>query len=333
MNFVLSLFIVSTLFLVSCAKTDNQSGSEGGYVRAAADSLSENLKFTNLKEMESYLGGGVAGVEDLTINFRLRRTNYTPPERALTSLYEGEISLSYYQKFHDGSRRRYEDVFETGYEYEDVRYNYAYIQRSSSSNSAPLYVWKGFFQDDHGSLIVILQGGLGDDGTLEFDLANGSVWYRNWPAQCTRGSLPSKKCWNIWAGPYDCRAWEQGKGMDIHRALLPASSSYSCGSLGTDNDSYRKLGDFKNLNIMVFFQTFSNTAQKLTSQKRDIASSGVTKSHSHRKTKLDREKRDLSSAIEKKQSLLVYFVIGFLILCLGFLGLVLWDKKNRKVSF
>ncbi|MCB0411829.1 MAG: hypothetical protein KDD22_04845, partial [Bdellovibrionales bacterium] len=51
---------------------------------------------------------------------------------------------------------------------------------------------------------------------------------------------PQTYCWFISLGPYDCRAWTDGNGVDSDKAVLP-------------DNGYKKLGDFEGLNLKKAF--------------------------------------------------------------------------------
>lgn len=100
-------------------------------------------------------------------------------------------------------------------------------------------VWKGFFQDEHGAIILIVDriSGTGD-GTANY--VGGSIWFQNfnryYPNNPTQG--PLKMCWEIQMGPYDCRSFLVGDNVQM-------MSSYYPNNRGPDaNSNYQKLGDF-----------------------------------------------------------------------------------------
>ena len=66
---------------------------------------------------------------------------------------------------------------------------------------------------------------------------------------CERLKLPSKRCWRINGGPFDCRTWRKSGAVDTHRAIEP------------DDNCYKKLATFEGLHIPDAFHV--NNKQEL----------------------------------------------------------------------
>lgn len=104
-------------------------------------------------------------------------------------------------------------------------------------------VWKGFFQDEYGAIIVVLnrmttQG----DGQAR---VGGSIWFQNfnqyWPNNPVQG--PTKMCWEITAGPYDCRSFLANGAVNMTSSMYPENR-------GPHRDTnYEKLGEFDEIDI------------------------------------------------------------------------------------
>lgn len=62
--------------------------------------------------------------------------------------------------------------------------------------------------------------------------------YNDWVYSCA--PHPPKPCWFVYAGPYDCRTWKSGNGVNTYQSLYPQSE-------------YTKIGDFENLNLETAF--------------------------------------------------------------------------------
>lgn len=102
-------------------------------------------------------------------------------------------------------------------------------------------VWKGFFQDNWGAIVIVLDeqfGGQGDGQPGE--ILSGSVWFQNfnldWPNNPTQGS--EAMCWDITTGNHDCRSFLVSNKVDMDSTLHPTTK-------GKDIEVfYEKLGDF-----------------------------------------------------------------------------------------
>lgn len=108
-------------------------------------------------------------------------------------------------------------------------------------------VWKGFFQDQYGAIVVVLE----DSGLTQGDgqpstMLKGSVFFQNFYESPYQAGYqgPLKMCWEISRGPYDCRTFLVGDTVNMLKSLYPASNDY-----GTNRTfGYEKLGDFDGLN-------------------------------------------------------------------------------------
>lgn len=147
---------------------------------------------------------------------------------------------------------------------------------SGSADDSEYNVWgsfngklgfHGFFSDNKfGSVILVLNEGSdprkdADGFRKRVRFSDGSIWFMNFKSftgdnhkDCYEGGSyigvvgrppkPSKKCWFIGTGPFDCRAWKTGKkDVNTLRSLEPRDSCY------------QKLADFDNLNIEEAFNT------------------------------------------------------------------------------
>lgn len=154
--------------------------------------------------------------------------------------YGGRISIGYDDDgvFHEG-------VFVNGDDY--VFWN------TSLTEAAKYNIWfekggdpyfHGFFQDREGGVIIVIEGfeSLGDGAVPT--KARGSVWFKNFdlvqsPYQLTP-PLPPTHCWLISVGPYDCRSWTPGNGVNSTESIHPT-------------ESYKKLGSFSGLDLKAAF--------------------------------------------------------------------------------
>lgn len=151
-----------------------------------------------------------------------------------SSRYAGTVKLSY-----DDNGIHYVGVFDSGsnanpdlsyspYNGSDGWWEYAFNYWMSST------IFSGYFQDAYGAIVLIVDGttttnqGDGQGGEA---MLTGSVWYRNF-AQSQAPQGPSRKCWFITTGPYNCQSNIVNKKSATN--YLPT-------------DTYRKLGTFTGL--------------------------------------------------------------------------------------
>lgn len=114
----------------------------------------------------------------------------------------------------------------------------------TTNGSSP--VWKGFFQDGYGAIVVVVDRYLGiGDGNAQ--MLGGSVWFQNFPearypsTQYAPFQGSEKMCWEIVRGPYDCRTFLVNNAVTMNSSLYP-------NNIGPNAvQSYRKLGEFNGI--------------------------------------------------------------------------------------
>ncbi|MCB0421739.1 MAG: hypothetical protein KDD61_12135 [Bdellovibrionales bacterium] len=184
---------------------------------AAAD-----LDIVSLSVMSDYTARPMNNPQDIKVNINLEKRG---------NGFGGVVTITYTE-----NGNRYEGYFTSGSEAHDNRYNIFFTKQGKT-------VWHGFFEDYFGGMIVVIDDvidlGDGDDQIL----AAGSVWFKNFGL--TYAPHPPTHCWNVSLGPYDCRSWKSGEGVNTTAAINPT-------------DGYVKLGTFENLNIG---QAFNGEAQ------------------------------------------------------------------------
>ena len=194
---------------------------------------------------------------------------YVDLEHTGSKTYSGSVVISYLDE--EGKRRTTE--YESG-KGSDATYNRWVFLKSKRE-----FYFHGFFQNEYanteGSLILVVDRKTlithCDDENCDGDpyLVGGSVWIMNFRTtfdnknSCnnqdqdyvfnynrnTYGErLPTlssrdKKCWFLSNGPYDCRTWRSGKGVNTYLAANPNGSCYT------------KLGDFELLDLSKAFNT------------------------------------------------------------------------------
>ncbi|MBE8163209.1 MAG: hypothetical protein HAW63_04400, partial [Bdellovibrionaceae bacterium] len=263
------------LFFTACSgyETDGVRSEIGGghsSVQNNAASFSQALNLTGTKRLEDWLGVSVQEAKDTKLHLNLQYSGHRNTEGSAT--YEGEFSISYQETSGTGEKINRELVLDTGSTEKETQYNYVYLDKEGQ------FTWKAFFQDEFGSILIILTQGEkadecsasdGCDNQIFFSMGNGTVYYRNWPTDRGQAFLPEPNCWLVTAGPYDCRTWKTDKGIDLDKAVFPDGSagtlSGRAGARGycyrngkrtspCDNIAYTKLGTFKDLDFKILFQ-------------------------------------------------------------------------------
>jgi hypothetical protein len=117
----------------------------------------------------------------------------------------------------------------------DKSFNKWYTDSSTNKQ-----VWKGFFQDQYGAIVIIIDKFISQGDGQAGNIVGGSIWFQNfnryYPNYGTQG--PLKMCWQISMGPYDCRSFL------VNDNVSPASSLYPNNHGPDANMNYEKLGDF-----------------------------------------------------------------------------------------
>lgn len=103
-------------------------------------------------------------------------------------------------------------------------YNYWFSKDSKT-------VFTGMYQDALGSIVLVVDKTVDQGDGQGTGYVSGSVYFKNF-AQSQATQSPYRKCWFIYAGPYDCRSTE----------IMNKSALYP-----TTAQGYRKLGTFTGL--------------------------------------------------------------------------------------
>jgi hypothetical protein len=101
-------------------------------------------------------------------------------------------------------------------------------------------VWKGFFQDAYGAIVLVLDKSIAQNDGTATTILGGSVYFQNFQESAYQNPVqgPLKMCWEITAGPYDCRTFISGNSVNVLSSLYPNNR-------GPDKSTnYEKLGDF-----------------------------------------------------------------------------------------
>lgn len=145
--------------------------------------------------------------------------------------YAGTIKISY-----TDNGQTFEGIFETGSGTNisfsngkdngelESKYNYWF-------NNAGKVVFSGFFQDQFGSIVLVIDNSVNQGDGQGGGYVGGSIYFKNF-AQSMATQSPYRKCWFIYDGPYNCRS----------TPVINKSSLYP-----TEAEGYRKLGTFSGL--------------------------------------------------------------------------------------
>lgn len=176
-----------------------------GNTGSAAPTNSVVLVPTSKGAFEDYSQRTMSGLSNFSLTMNLFEVG--------DDKYAGDISISYTldgKTFTDNQETRQKSLDAsgrncqaTGNKADGAKYNKLFKIGDKD-------VWHGFFQDCTGSVVVVLDGftevSLGDGNTQK--VYRGSVWYKNFSRPMffnqQQGNLP---CWEIEAGPYDCRTF------------------------------------------------------------------------------------------------------------------------------
>lgn len=122
-------------------------------------------------------------------------------------------------------------------------------------------VYKGFFQDEYGAVVVIIDKVLNVGDGQPAPYVGGSIWFQNfgdrgcWTA--IQGNVncdyylqspgTGLLCWEITYGPYDCRTFLVGVTSKNAGSVIMTSSPTPTTTGWTRTKSYKKLGEFNGL--------------------------------------------------------------------------------------
>lgn len=125
-------------------------------------------------------------------------------------------------------------------------------------------VFHGFFQDQYGAVMVIVDDAVDLGDGAGATSVSGSIWFKNFANSYALPNDNNIPCWFVTTGPYDCRAFlvsgDHGDGVvNSTSALYPQQSLFI-----TSHESnpyipqeaargWRRLGTFSNLNRATAF--------------------------------------------------------------------------------
>lgn len=152
------------------------------------------------------------------------------------SKYAGQVKITYMDAgqqytgtFESGSgtNQSIKGMYDNGVL--ESEYNYWF-------NSGGKTVFTGFFQDNGGGLVVVIDNVVNQGDGQGSSVVSGSVYYKNFPSSYI-GVSPYRKCWFIRSGPFSCRA----------ESVINKSSTVPDGG-------FIKLGTFTGLSVSASFK-------------------------------------------------------------------------------
>lgn len=220
---------------VACAKKESSSNGSGnvsipndgssyqppgtgpGYDPGYQYGANAPLNITSMNLMGEYTGRPMYNPQQIEINLNLKKYGNS---------YGGTVRISY-----SDYGQRYQGFFTSGHSAEETKYNIWFTKNGKQ-------VWHGFFEDYLGSIIVVIdkKTDLGDGGSES--KVSGSVWFKNFGY--TYAPRPPAWCWFVSLGPYDCRAWKSGEGVNTTASIYP-------------DNGYKKLGSFEDMDLQDAF--------------------------------------------------------------------------------
>jgi hypothetical protein len=199
------------------------------------------------------------------------------PTASGVNAYAGQVSVSYYDNGQYYTGRFFaKNTTNVGSRYNgwnQAYYNNWLIQTDPNSPSFGKLVFHGFFEDQYGAIMLVIDDAIDQGDGLGAQEVTGSIWFKNHPNTQFARVNPSVPCWFVEVGPYDCRTllvsgnkidWNNGKKVDVGRidsssAFLPTDSKFYT---GTETNAYairepargwKKLGTFSGLNKLKAF--------------------------------------------------------------------------------
>ena len=218
------------------------------------------ITITNESTFEDFRLGEVVNsmddIEDLRVYVKLSKTG--------SKYYGGDITIAYWDKGRERPERKIRFKSGSG---NNAKYNVWFRKNNRD-------YFHGFFQENYGSIVFVIDSLTpivqSPDAPASNIYYSGSIWvmqfrttfrgrnscnnsdqkyvfehnkYLSSIGEETISTLAEKnrKCWFLTSGPYDCRTWRKGNGVDTFKAVNPNDRCYS------------RMGTFKGLNILKAF--------------------------------------------------------------------------------
>ena len=212
------------------------------------DGVSTDIDFTGSNTMRDYRTG-------IRANYAIDKGRvYVDMNREGNHrYYSGKIEIAYEVRKANGEDEVVSQEFSSGWG-DDNQYN-VWARFGGKPG------FHAFFSDSWKGVILVINE-ITDLNTERTDVVNvgnrqlgsGSVWFKSFRSlvgnnyrDCYEGGThvrmppypegPQKRCWFVSTGLWNCQAWEDGNKVRTFMALEPR------------NSCYKKLGDFRDLNI------------------------------------------------------------------------------------
>lgn len=182
-----------------------------------------NLNVVNLDVMSQYTGRTMNNPQNIRLNLNLTKSS--------GGTFGGVATITYV----DGGYA-YQGYFTAGTSAEATKYNRWFDYGGQR-------VWHGLFEDFIGGIVVVIDNVIDlGDGQGAQDTVAGTVWFKNFGL--TYAPHPPTYCWFVSLGPYDCRPWPDGRGVNTYADKNPGGG-------------YVQLGTFTGLSIKAAFNNQS----------------------------------------------------------------------------
>jgi hypothetical protein len=254
-----------------CTTTSTASTAYLPYVTGGS---TVTLNINSQEALDSYLGTATDAPTNIAININLEQTGqFDTGGSNINYGYGGIITIGYTDVI-TGEAIDYEDQFSSILQggpntITTQRQNDEYNLESTQFPGYPNGAFHGFYQGVTycngepmapgelcvgqifgGAVIIVLNNTSGAVDSCGNPTASGSVWYKNFVGTGPEdGPLSGTSCWWLSAGPYQCREWLDGSGVNSLVNLFPNGTG-----------GYQELGTFSGVN---FSQAFNGTWQAL----------------------------------------------------------------------
>ena len=256
-NAILSNILKTTLIMamalsvsVGCSKKETKSaGSGDGTIPTDTTETGNNTTYSggtapvnsfSPSLLETYAGRSINNPQNLRVTLDV----FNVADTGKPKQYGGTFKISY-EETYNNTTRTVTGTFNSGTSINDTKYNKFY-------NTGGVTKLKLFFQDNLGAIVVSIEPISVNDLETKY---KGRVYFRNFdfgvcqpglfqPSYCNVQS-PSK-CWNISAGPYDCRAYMYSGNVRPDIVDLPGFGSKPD---GYDGPGYQQLFTFTDMDL------------------------------------------------------------------------------------
>lgn len=261
----LILLAVIAAMAVGCAKDKDNGGSSTvvpfePWIPPAGPGLSPgtnweygattDLEVTN-SSLAFYTGWTPNTPSNVRVNINLQR--FEPANGSSKPGFGGTVSIGF-----EDSGFTYEDSFSSLVN-ESHWYGSGMVNSNRENHKYNVWFtkngqgyWHGFFQDKYGSVIVVIDQNDDEGDGQGPSTVSGSIWVMNFGT--TFAPVSPTSCWFVSIGPFDCRTWKSGGGVDTEKDIYPYLENGNNGSTFEPKpEGYRKLGDFEGLNFQDAF--------------------------------------------------------------------------------